>query len=117
MSKINLEAKLVSDFDNIDIKTTGIKNKNKIIYKENDVSVTIYTDSNKICIKRVSKDYDIELFFDEGKKTISNYRLFGANKVFELETFTKKILLSDKFINIDYILEENNFSYELKIGG
>ena len=115
MGKISLKAKLVSDEEKINIETSGIRNQNKIVYKEKDLTVTILTFDNKIEMTRVCNDYKINLNFDKKKKTISNYQIFGGNKVFELETYTKKLNINNNKIEIEYVLEGNNFKYTLEM--
>ena len=111
MGKIKLKMSIISDFDNLEIETTGIISKNKIIYKENDVVVTILMDDNKIEMNRSTKDYSIELIFIKISKSISRYKLF--NKYINLETFTNKLVKSSNKIKLDYTLEGNRFSYVL----
>lgn len=117
MGKINLKASLISEEENLDIETTGIKNKNKIVYKENNITVTILILNNKIEMNRVCREYKINLVFEKNKRTMSNYNVFGAPKVFELETRTKILKISKDEIRIEYELEGNNFSYTLELGG
>ena len=113
MGKINLKASLISDEENLSIETTGIKTDNKIIYKENNITVTILIFDNKIEMNRTCNEYKINLIFEKGKETISKYNVFGMPKEFLLETKTKKLEITNTFIKIDYNLEGNNFSYEL----
>ena len=113
MGKINLKASLISDEENLSIKTSGIKTGNKIVYKENNITVTILIFDNKIEMNRSCNKYKINLIFEKGKNTISKYNVFGMPKEFLLETKTKKLNINEKFIKIDYNLEGNNFSYEL----
>ena len=117
MAKINIKAVLITEDEKFDIETYAIKKDNKITYKENDISVTINIFNNKIEMKRVCKDYEINLIFEYKNKTISTYKVFGAPKVFELETNTKKLDIENDKIIIEYILEGNHFSYTLKMGG
>lgn len=117
MSKINLNASLVSEDDNLNIITAGIKTKNKIVYKENSISVTIIISNNKIEMNRKCNEYEINLLFINNCKTTSTYTVFGANKVFDLNTITKKLIINDDEIIIDYELEGNSFLYKLKLGG
>lgn len=117
MGKINLKASLISEGENLNVETTGIKTKNKIVYKENDITVTILILNNKIEMNRTCNDYKINLNFEKNKKTISTYNVFGMPKVFELETLTKILKISDNEIQIKYELEGNDFSYTLKLGG
>lgn len=117
MGKINLKAKLISDEENLNIETSGIKTSNKIVYKENNITVTILILDNKIEMNRTCNDYKINFVFEKGKKTISRYNVFGMPKEFLLETKTNKLIIEDNEIKIDYELEGNNFSYTLQIGG
>jgi len=115
MAKFKISSNLLSDEGNLVINTNGIKNKNKIIYKENEISVTILIFDNKIEMKRVHPDYIIELNFDINKETYTNYQFIGGDKVFKLTTKTKKLIISDKKIEIEYVLEDNKFSYKLEL--
>ena len=117
MGKTNIRAKLVSNEDNIDICTSAIKTRNKIVYKENNILVTILIFKNKILMNRSCNEYEIELVFEKGKISISKYKLFGGTKVFNLETVTKKLVIKDDIIIINYILEGNKYNYEINIGG
>lgn len=115
MGKINLVAELISDDENLNINTTGIKSNNRIVYKENDISVTILIHDNKIEMNRSCNEYKISLVFEKNKNTISKYQLFGSNKVFDLGTLTKKLDISDNEINLEYELEGNSFKYKLEM--
>lgn len=115
MAKCNLIASIKGD-ENIDIKTVGIISKNKIIYKENNISVIIIKLKNKLEIIRECSDYKIRLIFDSKKRTNSVYNLFGANKDFFLETITKKLIINSNNIVVEYELEGNKFLYLLQIG-
>lgn len=117
MGKVNIDANLISEEENLNINVKAIKNDNKIVYKENNITVTIYILNNKIEMNRSCNEYKINLVFEKNKKTISTYQVFGAPKVFELETITQKLEISEEVIKIDYELEGNKFSYVLKIGG
>ena len=113
MGKINLKASLLSEEENLNIETTGIKANNKIVYKENNITVTILIFDNKIEMNRTCNEYKINLIFEKGKTTISKYNVFGMPKEFLLETKTTKLEITNTLIKIDYNLEGNNFSYQL----
>ena len=114
MGKINLKANLISDEENLSIKTTGIKTDNKIVYKENNITVTILIFNNKIEMNRTCNEYKINLMFEKNKKTISNYQVFGMPKTFDLETKTKKLIIEENLIELEYELEGNNFKYSIE---
>lgn len=115
MGKINLKASLISNEDNLNIETTGIKTNNKIVYKENNITVTILILNNKIEMNRTCNEYKINMIFEKGKKTISKYNVFGMPKEFLLETKTKKLEITDTNIYLNYNLEGNDFSYSLEV--
>lgn len=115
MGKIKIKAKLKSIDENLDVNSFAIKNDNKIVYKENEIQVTILILNNRIEMKRVSPEYIIDLIFDEKKDTISTYTFIGGSKCFELNTKTKKLIILDKSISIDYELEGNWFKYTMEM--
>ncbi len=115
MSKMKFKIKLESDLENLDFTVNGIKNKNKITYKEINVFVTLLISENKITMKRVCNDYTINLIFVHNKETYSTYSVFGGSKVFDLSTFTNNVEISDNRIIIDYNLEGNKFLYVIEM--
>lgn len=115
MSKMKFKIKLESSDENLDFEVNGIKNKNKINYKEFDVSVTLLINENKVTMKRVCNDYTINLVFVNNCETCSTYSVFGGTKIFNLSTFTNSIKISENKIIIDYNLEGNKFFYILEM--
>ena len=114
MGKINLKANLVSPDEILNIDISGIKTSNKIVYKENNITVTILIQNNRIEMNRTCNEYKINLVFENNKKTISNYQVFGMPKTFDLETKTKKLIIKDNIIELEYELEGNNFKYSIE---
>ena len=114
MGKINLKANLVSPDEILNIDISGIKTSNKIVYKENNITVTILIQNNRIEMNRTCNEYKINLVFENNKKTISNYQVFGMPKTFDLETKTKKLIIKDNIIELEYELEGNNFRYSIE---
>lgn len=96
----------------------GIKLKNKISYKENEIMVTIFVYDNRIIMKRVAKNYEINLQFVENTNTTSKYFLNNGNLWLPLDTFTDTILVDDSNIRVKYILKLDNeptqFLFEIK---
>ena len=115
MGKINLKASLISDEENLNTETIGIKTGNKIVYKENNITVTILIFDNKIEMNRTCNEYKINLIFEKEKTTTSKYNVFGMPKEFLLETKTNKLEIKENDIKIDYNLEGNDFSYHLEV--
>ena len=115
MTRINLKASIISDDGVLNINTSGIRSKNKIIYKENNVTVTLFTHSNRIEMNRCCNEYEIYLIFDKNKDTISTYSLFENYKKFNLETSTQKLKITKNLIEIVYNLEGNKFEYKMEV--
>ena len=91
----------------------GIKNNNKITFKDGDLIVTIIIDNNKIMMKRANKEYELNLEFDEGNNTIGKYFLNNDNLWLPIEVFTDKILVSEKSIEVDYYIDKINFNFKI----
>ena len=115
MGKINLKAKLISEEENLTVEVSGIKTGNKIVYKENDITVTILIFDNKIEMNRTCNEYKINFVFEKNKKTESKYNVFGMPKEFLLETNTKKLIIEKNKIELKYNLEGNDFEYLLEM--
>ena len=106
MSKINGCINLQKDgeiiYSNFPIK--GIKTNDKIVYKENDINVTIFLDNNTIEMKRRTGDYIIELIFLDGKATNGNYHLIEYKNSINLNIETLSSVNQDNKIILDYNL-------------
>lgn len=106
MSKINGCINLQKDgeiiYSNFPIK--GIKTNDKIVYKENDINVTIFLDNNTIEMKRRTGDYIIELMFLDGKATNGNYHLIEYKNSINLNIETLSSVNQDNKIILDYNL-------------
>lgn len=115
MAKINCVINLKED-DKIVIdkkEVMGIKNGNKITFKDDEVIVTITTDNNKIMMKRVNKEYELNLEFAEGINKTGKYFLNNANLWLPIEVFTDKILVSEKSVEVDYYIDKINFNFKI----
>lgn len=108
--KINLTGE-----ENIDLCVDGIKQDNTYKYLENGLIVLITCFNNKITIKRSNADYQVTLNFEHNKKTVSTYEFSGGNKVFNLETYTKELVISDNKLLVKYNLEGNDFEFKLEV--
>ena len=117
MGKVYLKVNIDSEFENSVFMGNAIKVKNKIFYKEKDISVTIFIYKNKIEMKRYCKEYQINLIFDKSSITKSTYKLFNMDKEFILNTKTIELNICDNNIYLEYDLEGNIFKYNLVIGG
>lgn len=105
--KLDGEEKIDEIFDAIILN-------NCIKYKENNINVVIEFNQNELNIKRSCNEYKINLNLKKGN-SISTYQVFGNEKVFELETITKDINISNSLISVNYNLEGNDFSFVLEV--
>ena len=101
MSKVKLIIKLNEQESIIE----GIKSKDTIIYKENDILVKIKY-KNNIYITRENDEYKIELNFENNECL---YLLKKYNKNMNLEIKTKKINIDNNKIEIEYSIYEENY--------
>lgn len=115
---VNLKQNDQIIYDKLPIK--GIKDCHKIIYKENNIHVTILCHDNKIEMRRKSLEYDIEMFFEQDKILKGNYHIleFGTN--IALETKTNFLYYDDHKIEIHYNMnldteETGHFYFSLEL--
>lgn len=112
--KVNLKIKIKGE-EKVDTTVTGIKIDNTIKYLENDMTVLITYNNDKLTLKRSNSDYQLTLNFENGKETTSIYEFVGGSKKFELKTFTSNLLITDNKIFVKYNLEGNDFEFTLEV--
>lgn len=124
MSRIKCILNLKKDNEIIydKLPTKGIKIDDRIIYKENDINVTIYNFNNTIKMKRSTSEYIIELNFMNGKATVGTYYLIDYQKSIDLNIDTFKLIVINNKLSLDYNLKMNeelighfNFSLEYEV--
>ena len=111
--KIKVKGKLenISNFETIDIDTNGIKNKESIIFKDNDIKYTIKFNNSSIILKRETEEFINSFVFTEGKKSNSEYYVKEYKTNIDIEMYTTKIIKTDEYIEIHYQISENNNSF------
>lgn len=120
MSKITLSYKIFSSSSNEEKENIrAIKNDNIITYKLDGIKVSITILNNKIMIKRESNDMELNLEFQNNKSIITSYHMKDLNINIKVETKTKKLVINENSILINYDLYMNdefsdNFQYELE---
>lgn len=92
----------------------GIKKKNKIIYKDNDISVMIDI-SNIVVLTRENLDFKINLIFDEKENTKGFYLLKSSNNYLELQIKTEKLVVLENSIEIIYNINSNEETINFKL--
>ena len=91
--------------------------KNKIIYKEKNILVTIIKKDKEILVTREDNEFKQIIKFKVNKKTISEYYIKDINISLEFNIYTNKLIIENNHINIKYtIIETNeNFEYDIQI--
>ncbi|MEG0826356.1 MAG: hypothetical protein RR404_02675 [Bacilli bacterium] len=95
-------------------KVNGIKNENKITYKdlENNSKIILEQVDSSLKIKIISPNLENNMFFKDKSKT-NGYFILNRRKIaYVIET--KKLFLSDKKIDIEYIIDKVN-KYTLEV--
>lgn len=110
MSKIRIKATVNDE----KFLFKGIKKENKIIYKDNDVSVIIDI-SNIIILTRENLDFKINLIFDKKENTKGVYLLKSSNNYLELQIKTEKLVVLENSIEIIYNINSNEETINFKL--
>ena len=109
MPKINIKNIIKNETDVIKQEYNAIKTDNTIKYIDDNGSVSINVNKEKIELNRDN----LKLIFDEKKAT--DGILTSSNKQFKLRIYTNKIVVEDKYIEIDYLIEEQKINFKLFI--
>ncbi len=113
--KINGYLKNNTENERLEISTTGIKNKNKITFLDNDIKYTIKINKNEVYLLREGKDFFNSFVFNE-KKSVSSYFLKENSYSLDLEIITSYICINEDTIHVIYKVVESDCDYEFKIG-
>ena len=112
MEKISICAKITSkEFNNQETMTIGIKDNNKIEYKENEIDVTIKILKNKILLYRESKTEKIKLEFINNKESVSYIK--SKDIKIPIDILTKEIRILENKIYIKYYINNEEFEYDI----
>ncbi len=110
MAKIQGEIKIS---DNV-IKFKGIKNKNHLIFKENDILVIIDIFNNKVIMKRCTDDYDVLISLILNKTTENKYNIKNVGSVV-IKIKTLNLVISEDSIKIKYLVVDSNETFNYQI--
>lgn len=118
MAKIKLEAKVMnqSEKNTFSYQGDGLLLKNKIVYYENDICVTLTKQENIVRLVRKQKDYELEMTFQKGYKTEVIYNSLKESLKTYLQVETNVLEWENDRVRIDYRLYPSDelFSYQLK---
>ena len=118
LAKIKLEAKVMnqSEKNTFSYQGDGLLLKNKIVYYENDICVTLTKQENIVRLVRKQKDYELEMTFQKGYKTEVIYNSLKESLKTYLHVETNVLEGEHDRVKIDYRLYPSDelFSYQLK---
>lgn len=112
MSKIKIKTTLCVtgiDNDKIILETEGIKNDNKIIFKEDETLVTLTLERDVLYLQRKNKDYIIDMRFNL-EESYCCYDLKNIGKL-NLELVTEKLSINDDKVILSYNMNDNSYNY------
>ena len=119
MNDIKIKVKgFLKDIDEgtiTNIDTFGIKNKNKITYKEETVTNTILQEEDKLILIRENDEFKNILIFDLNKETISEYLLKENDLTIELNIKTNLVEIDNNYIKVRYLVIDSDNEYEYNI--
>ena len=101
------------ELDNIK-ETKGFLNVKVIKYNDGNVITEIILDS-PVTLKRVNNDYEIELTFVENKITNGSYFIKDIDRKLDLKITTKRLVIKDGQILIDYVLDINDEEFKFRL--
>ncbi len=120
MSKILIHAILENQTENeqYKIETVGIKRENILQYQEQGIRIILTIEKEKIYMKRIQNESQLECTFDKTLTTEGIYDIKSVNMIFSIKVHTKKLQIQNNQIRIEYdlILENEplkEFSYQL----
>lgn len=118
MAKIKLEAKVInqSEKNTFSYHGDGLLLKNKIVYYENDICVTLMKQENIVKLVRKHKEYELEMTFRKGYETEVVHNSLKESLKTYLQVETNVLEWENDRVRIDYRLYPTNelFSYQLK---
>lgn len=120
MSKIIVNHNIKSTLENEEIKNKkGILKDNTITYNYAGIMISVKIFKNKVFLERENEDVKICLEFEENKSIVTKYVIKDMKLEIKLESKTKKLIINDHNIEVEYDLFMNgefsdSFKYELE---
>lgn len=112
MAKKMIKSILKNSSEEIELELSAIVLENKISYMEKDTMVNIYINDD-IVMKRTNNFSAITFNFKKNEYTKCIYEIEG--KALELNIYTNKLVVEDNYLEIDYIIEEENINFKMFI--
>ena len=120
MSKIIVNHNIKSTLENEEIKNKkGILKDNTITYNYAGIMISVKIFKNKVFLERKNEDVKICLEFEENKSIVTKYVIKDMKLEIKLESKTKKLIINDHNIEVEYDLFMNgefsdSFKYEVE---
>ncbi len=108
MSKIKINSILTTTNEVIKKEFMGILIDNKIIYNDDNINVTLLFEKDGLTMKRDSREYCIEFNFLNNNTTKCVYNVKSDNIIIYLNLKTRKLIIDNNRIVIDYDLYQDN---------
>ena len=120
MSKIIVNHNIKSTLEKKEIKNKkGILKDNTITYNYAGIMISVKIFKNKVFLERENEDVKICLEFEENKSIVTKYVIKDMKLEIKLESKTKKLIINDHNIEVEYDLFMNgefsdSFKYEVE---
>ena len=114
MSKESIKVTIKNSENNSSFKTNAIIQDNIIKYKEDNNTVVKFNyDTNELT--RENSELRMNYLFSNENPTTGTIFIKDLNKELELEIKTKKIQRKNNDIEIEFLVEENDFLYKIEV--
>lgn len=117
LAKIKLKAKVInqSEKNTFSYHGDGLLLKNKIVYYENDICVTLMKQENIVKLVRKHKEYELEMTFRKGYKTEVVHNSLKESLKTYLQVETNVLEWENDRVIIKYHIEETKKNYTFQI--
>lgn len=92
----------------------GIRNKQKVFFKKDDVKYNIKIFNDEIIMVRETEDY-INSFVFNKKNAISNYLLKKNNYSLDINIDVQELSIDDNFFYVKYVIVDTSCTYVFRI--
>ena len=116
--KIHLKGYLkdITNDEIINIDTFAIKKDNQITYYlDKEKYIINIVNPTKLILNRITSEIETTLYFEDGKTKNADYLLKENNLSLKIAIRTNKILLSNRYIRINYSVIDSNNDYDYYI--
>lgn len=114
MSKESIKVTIKNSENNSSFETNAIIRDNIIKYKEdNNTIVKFNYDTNELT--RENSELRMNYLFSNENPTTGTIFIKDLNKELELEIKTKRVQIKNNDIEIEFLVEENDFLYKIEV--